>query len=449
MLAAALAAAAGLGVPHANASRFLQVGIYDDPQVLGNPDRTFPVLKQLRVQVVRVTMRWGGIGGVARRRPEKPTDPADPAYNWAAYDRVVTLAAESRIKVLFSIVGTPGWANGGRPSNRAPRKAHVQVLRVNLYWGGRLGVAKRRPFDAEDPADPAYNWDLYDRLVRYAAANNIKVLFSIYGTPAWENRAGLNRAPKNPQELMKFASAAAIRYAGDYPGPDGDTLPPVRLWLAWNEPNNPVFLSPQYRRVRGRWAIQSAVDYAKICNAVWSGVHATSIAGEKVGCGATAPRGNNIPGGIRPSVSPLTFLRALKKAGLRRFDAYAHHPYYGNPSESPTKRPPTGNAITLGNINRLITELTRLYGRKPLWITEYGYQTKPPDPLFGVSWRRQASWLATAFSVARRNPRIDMMLWFLLRDERRIRGRDGWQSGLLTYGGARKPSYRVFQRLPR
>jgi hypothetical protein len=375
VLAAALAAAAGLGVPHANASRFLQVGIYDDPQVLGNPDRTFPVLKQLRVQVVRVTMRWGGIGGVARRRPEKPTDPADPAYNWAAYDRVVTLAAESRIKVLFSIVGTPGWANGGRPSNRAPRKA---------------------------------------------------------------------------QDLRNFAYAAAKRYSGSFtPEEAEDALPAVRLWLAWNEPNNPVFLSPQYRRVRGRWAIQSAVDYAKICNAVWSGVHATSIAGEKVGCGATAPRGNNIPGGIRPSVSPLTFLRALKKAGLRRFDAYAHHPYYGNPSESPTKRPPTGNAITLGNINRLITELTRLYGRKPLWITEYGYQTKPPDPLFGVSWRRQASWLATAFSVARRNPRIDMMLWFLLRDERRIRGRDGWQSGLLTYGGARKPSYRVFQRLPR
>jgi hypothetical protein len=37
------------------------------------------------------------------------------------------------------------------------------------------------------------------------------------------------------------------------------------------------------------------------------------------------------------------------------------------------------------------------------------------------------------------------MLWFLVRDEPNLAG---WQSGLLTAGGARKPAFRAFQHLP-
>jgi hypothetical protein len=207
-----------------------------------------------------------------------------------------------------------------------------------------------------------------------------------------------------------------------------------------------VFLRKQYRKRGSRWVIQSAVDYAKICNAVYAGVKATLFKGEKVGCGVTAPRGNNAPRSSRPSVSPLAFLRAAKRAGMRRFDAYVHHPYYGRPSETPATRPKSKTAVGLGNINDLIKELTRLYGKKRLWITEYGYQTRPPDRLFGVSYRKQASYLKQAFAIARKNPRVDMMLWFLLRDQRAL---GGWQSGLLTARGSRKPAFRTFQRLPR
>jgi hypothetical protein len=37
------------------------------------------------------------------------------------------------------------------------------------------------------------------------------------------------------------------------------------------------------------------------------------------------------------------------------------------------------------------------------------------------------------------------MLWFLLRDDPRIR--NGWQSGFFTYRGSRKPSYTAFLRV--
>ena len=75
----------------------------------------------------------------------------------------------------------------------------------------------------------------------------------------------------------------------------------------------------------------AAAAYAHICNAVYAGVHAAG-GPEQVACGATAPRGiRTTPTGARPSISPLAFLRAVKKMGLRTFDAWAHHPYYGSP----------------------------------------------------------------------------------------------------------------------
>ena len=330
------------------------------------------------------------------------------------------------------------------------KQLHVQEVRLNLYWGGRFGVAKARPASATNPADPAYDWDLYDRTVNYAAQNGVHVLFSIYGTPAWANGGkGPNVAPKQPTDLRNFAYAAARRYGGLYLGSDGRVLPAVKEWLAWNEPNNPIFLTPQYKKTAAGWAIQSAVDYAKICNAVYSGVHATLAPAERVGCGVTAPRGNNDPNGTRPSVSPLAFLRAAKKAGLKSFDAWAHHPYYAGPTDQPTTKPVTAKgapatAVTLGNIDDLIKEVTRLYGNKRIWITEYGYQTNPPDRLFGVTLAQQAAYLTQAFALGRKNPRIDMMLWFLLKDESSVAG---WQSGLLTSTGKKKPAYAAFMKM--
>ena len=41
--------------------------------------------------------------------------------------------------------------------------------------------------------------------------------------------------------------------------------------------------------------------------------------------------------------------------------------------------------------------MTRLYGNKRIWITEYGYQTNPPDRIFGVSWANQARYLKQAY----------------------------------------------------
>ena len=375
--AAALALAALLVVPSATGARKMLIGLLDETSALyGNPDKTYPMLKRLRVQVVRMDLYWGGNRGIARQ----------------------------------------------------------------------IGIAKRRPANPRNPDDPAYNWEIYERAAQYARQYGIQLLFTVYGTPAWANGGkGPNVAPKNARDLQNFAYAAAKRFSGTFVGEDGRRIPGVRYWTAWNEPNQPFQLTPQYRRVRGRWVIQSAIDYAKICNAIYTGVHSTLIAGEKVACGVTAPGGGNNPRGSRPTVSPLAFLRATKKAGMRRFDVYAHHAYPRKSSETPSTKPPK-NAVTLANIGELQKEVRRLYGYHPLWITEYGYQTNPPDRLFGVSWAKQALYLKQGYAIARKNPGIQMMLWFLLRDEPVLAG---WQSGLMTASGRQKPSFNTFRLLPR
>jgi hypothetical protein len=323
---------------------------------------------------------------------------------------------------------------------------HTQIVRIDLHWGGEDGVAGRFPtVRPTDPNDGQYNWSVYDRAVLYAQQYHIMVLFSIVSTPAWANGdQPPNVAPSSMQDLRDFAYAAATRYSGSFTRPaDGVVLPAVWHWLAWNEPNNPVFLTPQWD---GR-SIVSARTYARICNAVVLGIRSTLIPNEQIACGATAPRGNNNPDSSRPSVSPLAFLRAFASAGGRGFDAYAHHPYYGDPNESPSTPPHARTAVTLANIGSLLRELTRLYHRAmPVWITEYGYQTNPPDDIFGVSYAKQGLYMQQAYAIVRHNPRIDIFVWFLLRDEPLL---DGWQSGLRTTDGEPKPAWRTFRGLPR
>jgi hypothetical protein len=324
---------------------------------------------------------------------------------------------------------------------RTLKELRVQIVRINLNW---IDVAERRPAHGQDPADPAYNWTLYDRAIRYAAQNGMRVMLTILFTPKWANgNKARNVPPTNYADLRNFAYAAASRYSGKYiPNTDEFDevyLPAVKYWLAWNEPNNPNWLQ---QTSGGRFV--SPRSYARICTAIWQGVHFTNFAGEKVGCGATGPRGNNAPRSSRPSMSPISFMRLTRAAGLRNLDAYAHHPYYGKPSETPASRPNAG-AVTLGNIDTLIGVVNKLWGKKRIWITEYGWQT-PPDRLFGVSFARQAAYVRQSYAIGRANPRIDVMVWFMLRDDTNLT--IGWQSGLLTARGTKKPAFSVFARLP-
>ena len=341
----------------------------------------------------------------------------------------------------------------------------TQVIRVNLYWGGtKLAVANSgRPADPTDPGDPAYQWTIYDRLVRYATQYGIKVMFSIVYTPGWANGGKARTvAPTNFNDLVNFSYAAAERYSGLWTAPEWQQdpsnptsklpLPKVNMWTAWNEPNNPVYLTPQYKRVGRTWRVESAFQYAKICNAVMAGVHSPYLGplpDEHVACGVTDPKGNDAPATSRPSVDPLTFLTQAHRFGMKAPDVYAHNPYADiGAAESPTYVPKgkTKRRVQLGNINSLLKLVSQYYGPKHLWITEYAYQTNPPNKHFGVSYAMQSKYLTQSFGIARKNPRIDVMLWFLVRDDPT---KNGWKSGLETSTGKKKPAWGAFIKVPR
>jgi hypothetical protein len=99
-----------------------------------------------------------------------------------------------------------------------------------------------------------------------------------------------------------------------------------------------------------------------------------------------------------------------------------------------------------------LAQMGRIDSAWPLYITEYGYETKPPDPTARFSPAQQAQHLGWATFLAQSNPNVQMFAQFLLRDldlSRPPRGADvrqnDFQTGLLYAGGEPKPSASAFK----
>jgi hypothetical protein len=98
----------------------------------------------------------------------------------------------------------------------------------------------------------------------------------------------------------------------------------------------------------------------------------------------------------------------------------------------------------MADLDRLILEVRRSFPGKRIWLTEYGYQTNPPDRWLGVSLARQATYTSAASLRAYQAPYVDMLIHFMVRDDSNP---GGWQSGLRKLSGEAKPAYNAF-RLP-
>jgi len=95
----------------------------------------------------------------------------------------------------------------------------------------------------------------------------------------------------------------------------------------------------------------------------------------------------------------------------------------------------------MATLDRLLGEVQRAWPGKRIWLTEWGYQTNPPDRFLGVSHQAQARYLGDGSLLAYRAPRVDLLIHYLVRDEADV-GR--FQSGLYTAKGAAKPSASAF-----
>jgi hypothetical protein len=246
-------------------------------------------------------------------------------------------------------------------------------------------------------------------------------------------------------------------------------MPRVSRWSIWNEPNQGGWLTPQYVVRDGRTQPVAPVLYRELARAALAALRDTGHGGDDVMLGETAPIGRTGGDPAKRNMAPVEFWRGLLCLDSRgrplggsasatlacgRFEplavaAAAHHPYARGGGAPPTA--PSGpGEITTASAGRLelildqAAALGRLPRRLPVAYTEFGLQSNPPDPYFGVSLRDQAAWINQADWLAFRNPRIRSVAQYELRDEPDLAA---FQSGLRFVDGRFKPSY-VAYRLP-
>jgi hypothetical protein len=282
----------------------------------------------------------------------------------------------------------------------------ARVVRFTLRWDR---VAPARPSNATDPQDEAYRWGLYGDVLDELHARGIPALVTIWGSPGWANGGGAPaRLPTTG--IGAFARAAAARF------------PWVHLWTVWNEPNSRTFSVP----------VSPSLYVRRALNPAYAALHAASAANRVAG-GVTSPRAT--PSGM----SPLAFMQGMHAAHAR-LDAYAQNPYPVGRGETPS-RGTCSSCFTMASLPQIRSWVTREFGPKQLWLTEYGYQTNPPDRLLGVSYAAQAAFLGQAALRVWQQPGTTILIQFLVRDEPSV---GGWQSGLMSVAGAAKLSYRAF-----
>lgn len=323
------------------------------------------------------------------------------------------------------------WSPGAGVALDRVEDAHASVVRTIVDW---RSIAARRPGRPTDSFDPAYRFSALDDLVRNAQRRGIQLMITIWGTPRWANGGnGPNVPPARPRDLKDFGQAVADRYSGRHAG-----YPYVGRYSIWNEPNLEIFLAPQFDR---KGAITSPHVYATLYRAGYAGLKAGNAAA-LVAIGETSNQGRDHPAGgaAADSVAPGTFARLLGLESGLSFDAYATHPYPTRPNAPPGEKVRWPN-VTLSQLPRFEASLDTWFKRRniPVWITEYGYQTKPGDP-FGVTEALQARYLSQVMGQLRADVRVQMFIWFIFQDSKH----GLWQSGLKTVSGRPKASYEVF-----
>jgi hypothetical protein len=315
-------------------------------------------------------------------------------------------------------------------------QTHANVVKTAVYW---YGVAPNKPSNPANTFSKGYYLDDLDEFVRNAESRGLDVLLQIWGTPGWANGdAGHNRLPTRLSDLTTFAKALAARYSGRYPG-----YPEVRMYAIWNESNLEQFLAPQYDSAGNPVA---PANYAKLYRAAYAGIKAGNP-DALVAIGETSARGRDKSlyvgkphGGLQETESPGKFAQLLsqQKPALK-FDAWGQHPYPVSPTLPPTAKVAWPN-VTLTQLPRFEQSLDQWFHRKniPIWITEYGHQTRPRPA--GVTNAQQAAYAKQALTMAANDPRVQMFIWFVFRDD----PTDLWQSGLVSRSNVAKPSLAVF-----
>jgi Cellulase (glycosyl hydrolase family 5) len=347
----------------------------------------------------------------------------------------------------------------------------ADAVRVVISWRRASPASTERTvppgFDPSNPASPGYNWAPYDVIVSRARRHGLKVILDLSPSiPYWGSseparcphfiagkaKLGLGCYWKpSPRLFAKFASAVAKRYKGR-----------VAFYSIWNEPNLENYLFPQTQKTKA-----GRIDLAaKTFRALW-------VAGYRAIRNADRPMRNRVLFGEtaaissprdtlysalclnrrgRPYKGPIKKAQGCSKPSKLPIAGLSLHPYNQSALGNAFSRSGTKSSLTMAYLSRAtkLLKTAEKYKRIPkgrgIYVTETGFQTKPPEPR-GLSFGRQARAINEADRLFFDDPRIKSTAQFELYDVPNLATEDVFNTGLRTNDGTAKPSEAAY-RMP-
>jgi hypothetical protein len=366
----------------------------------------------------------------------------------------------------------------------------VGVVRLDVNWASVApdGTSAHKPaFDARSAnAYPAMT--RYDALIRALAARHIGVDLALIGPPPrWAEGPGApnpsTQAEWKPDagDYADWVAAVGTRYSGHFtPSGASHPLPRIDFWSVWNEPNIGNNLGPETTHAGS--AIEVAPQlYRDLLNAAWGSLQSTGHGHDRILIGELAPAGATFKGapGLFGAMAPLRFLRALycvdanyrqltgvqatergcpatsagfvtQNPGLFKAPGFAMHPYSFTslpPNVRVPNEPDYTELAAMPTFEATLDRIQRLYGsdRKfPIWSTEFGYITNPPNPQYTITPARAAYYLNWAEYMTWQDPRLQSFDQYLIGDPP---GTTVFATGLVNAAGQPKPALDAF-RMP-
>jgi hypothetical protein len=446
-------------------------------------------VKELGVDRIRLTAGWSVLAPEADE-PGKPAfhaaDPDaythngwqhyDPVGHWLALDRAVRAASAAGLGVMIDIgFWAPRWATSGDP------KPDRRTFNIDAGEYGEFVKAVVRRYSGDyvptygevPPPDQSHSGD------------SDVINGAIGGGPGRLAHSSSAEAPPFPFNLITPPPSGTGSGGGTgtgtqttpAPGEPATAavkpLPKVTWWTVWNEPNHAGFVQPQWRQEGAALVPNSPYEYRRLVDAAYPAIKGLQP-DSKVLIGGTSSTGRRAPRTTTDGMPPLEFLRALACVDRKlrpiatgacadfkpvQGDGYAHHPYslLHTPDYVDRRNP---DNLPIGDLPRLTRTLNRLVAMRrvdpkvrDVYLTEFGYESNPPDPVKPWTPDEQARFINWAEYLAWKDPSVRSFPQFLLTDMGRVSQSDAargkreygdWQSGLYFHDGSAKPAASTF-----
>ncbi len=359
-----------------------------------------------------------------------------PVWGVAAIGLVAAAAAVTAILLISGSLGESSASEGnlygiakGAPLTETDLQrmsdTRVGAVRFLLSW------------PAIEAHRGAFSWTAPDQLIGGLASHGIQPIPFVYGSPRW-----LSPDPARPpiqSAASRAAWAAFLKAAVQRYGPGGtywttayrqqygsDARPvPITAWQIWNEPNLPHYYAPK----------PSPGGYAELLR-----VSSKAITQQDPGAQIVLA---GMPGYGKPDTAWKFLGELYGERGFKgAFDVVALHPY----------------ARTVGQLGSEVEALRKVMarhgdGRTPLWLTEIGWGSGPPNR-FGLNkgLQGQSRLLSESFRLILSHEQdwhVGRLFWFDWRDPPKgapVSCSFCSTAGLLENDGTAKPSWGAYRQ---